>query len=66
MHGSHIDADMCAYDFLQNSDHITISAFTIKRLKRKRREALLPPRPQLLGVRRPSYHEPTPNSDQSA
>ena len=30
---------------LQNSHHITISPSTIKRLKRKQRDALLPPRP---------------------
>jgi DNA replication protein DnaC len=36
---------------LQNHDHITISASTIKRMKRKRRDALLPPRPT-----RPAWH----------
>ena len=36
---------------LQNGDQITISASTIKRMKRKRLEALLPPRPP-----RPYWH----------
>jgi hypothetical protein len=41
----YLGPERTAWD-LHNSDHITISASTIKRMKRKRREALLPPRPQ--------------------
>jgi transposase InsO family protein len=41
----YLGPERTAWD-LQNSDHITISASTIKRMKRKHREALLPPRPQ--------------------
>jgi transposase InsO family protein len=39
----YLGPERTAWD-LQNRDHITISASTIKRMKRKRREALLPPR----------------------
>jgi hypothetical protein len=41
----YLGPERTAWD-LQNSDHITISASTIKRMKRKHREALLPPQPQ--------------------
>ncbi|MBV8454307.1 MAG: helix-turn-helix domain-containing protein [Deltaproteobacteria bacterium] len=41
----YLGPERAAWD-LQNSDHLTLSASTIKRMKRKRREALLPPRPQ--------------------
>jgi transposase InsO family protein len=41
----YLGPERTAWD-LQNSEHITISASTIKRMKRKHREALLPPRPQ--------------------
>ena len=40
----YLGPERTAWD-LQNSDHIIISASTIKRMKRKRREALLPPQP---------------------
>jgi transposase InsO family protein len=41
----YLGPERTAWD-LQNSQQITISASTIKRMKRQRREALLPPRPQ--------------------
>ena len=41
----YLGPERTAWD-LQNRDHITISASTIKPMKRKHREALLPPRPQ--------------------
>src|SRR5215472_582853 len=41
----YLGPERTAWD-LQNSEQITISASTIKRMKRQRREALLPPRPQ--------------------
>lgn len=40
----HLGPERTVWD-LQNSHQITISPSTIKRMKRKRREALLPPRP---------------------
>jgi hypothetical protein len=46
----HLGPERMIWD-LQNHDHITISASTIKRMKRKRREALLLPRPT-----RPAWH----------
>jgi transposase InsO family protein len=46
----HLGPERMVWD-LQNHDHITISASTIKRMKRKRRDALLPPRPT-----RPAWH----------
>jgi len=53
----HLGPERTVWD-LQNSDQVTVSASTIKRMKRKRREALLPPRPPTPDWRFYERHHP--------